>query len=333
MLDFVIAFLGLSLLLYVLLGGADFGAGVVEIIAGSRRAKTISHAIGPIWEANHIWLIIAVVILFTGFPAVYALVTTYLHIPLLALLIGIVMRGTAFAFRSYDAYRDSSQRAYNIVFRASSVFVPYFFGVVVAALLAGKLQRYPESFYEAYMAPWLGWFPACTGIFTTSLFAFLAAVYLIGDTDDAEAKRVFKRAAIWINAVAVVSGALVFVAAEASGAPLWAWLWDSALSVAGFALATLSLPIVWVGLAGERVALARCAAGAQVAFVIVGWLALRFPEVARFSDGSALTLFDAAAPEATLTQLGIALAVGSLLILPALGYLMWTFKRSGGESA
>lgn len=327
MLTIVIAFLGISLILYVLFGGADFGAGIVEIITGSKHEKTISHAIGPIWEANHIWLIIAVVILFVGFPSLYAMVTTYLHIPLLLLLIGIVMRGTAFTFRSYDAYHDSAQRAYTLVFRVSSLLVPFFFGVIVAAMLEGKLQRDPQSFYIAFLAPWLGWFPICVGLFTTSLFAFLAAVYLIGDTEDRAAKRLFKRAAVAINAAAVVAGGLVFVAGEASGAPLWSWLWEEPLSVAGFALATLSLPVVWLGLARNRVVLARCAAGAQVAFVIVGWLALRFPEVVRFADGSALTLYGAAAPEATLAQLAIALVAGMLLILPALGYLMWTFKR------
>lgn len=327
MLTLTIAFLGISLVLYVVLGGADFGAGIVEMITGSKHEKTISHAISPIWEANHIWLIIAVVILFTGFPTIYTLVTTYLHVPLLLLLMGIVMRGTAFTFRNYDTYHDNSQRAYNLVFRISSLLTPFFFGLVVAALLAGEIQRQPQSFYQAYLAPWLGWFPVCLGIFTTSLFAFLAATYLIGDTEDPQAKHAFTRAARAINLVAILSGALVFVSAEASDVPLWTWMLDSPLSITGFALATISLPVVWFGLRRNRVALSRVAAGFQVTMVIVGWLALRYPEVIRFDDGSALTLIGAAAPQATLLQLNIALVIGIILIFPSLGYLMWTFKK------
>lgn len=333
MLTIVIAFLGVSLVLYVVFGGADFGAGIIEIITGSKHEKTISHAIGPIWEANHIWLIIVIVILFTGFPPVYTLVTTYLHIPLLLLLMGIVMRGTAFSFRSYDAFHDNSQRIYNLVFRISSLLTPFFFGMVVGALLSGRMQREPESFYQAYLAPWLGWFPICVGIFTTCLFAFLAATYLIGDTEDRVARRLFTRSAVAINIAAVISGGLVFIAAENGGVPLWNWLWNSPLSIAGFTLATLFLPVVWWGLTRNHVALSRCAAAFQVAMVIVGWLALRYPEVIRFDDGSALTLLEAAAPEATLAQLVIALVIGVILIIPALGYLMWTFKkREPGET-
>src|SRR5512135_2983436 len=99
MTNFIIIVLGIAVLLYVILGGADFGAGIVEIFTGKKGIKTISGAIAPVWEANHIWLILAVVILFNGFPHVYASLTTYLHIPLLIILIGIILRGTAFTFR------------------------------------------------------------------------------------------------------------------------------------------------------------------------------------------------------------------------------------------
>jgi len=110
MLYVVIAFLFLAIVLYFLLGGADFGAGIIELFTSetnkSRTRKTMYHAIGPVWEANHMWLIIAVVIMFVGFPVIYSQMCTYLHIPLLIMLLGITARGTAFAFRSYDAVKD-----------------------------------------------------------------------------------------------------------------------------------------------------------------------------------------------------------------------------------
>ena len=93
MTEIIIVVLGIAILLYVLLGGADFGAGIVEWITGKKGIKTISQAIAPVWEANHIWIILAVVILFNGFPLVYTRLTTYLHIPLLIILIGIIIRG------------------------------------------------------------------------------------------------------------------------------------------------------------------------------------------------------------------------------------------------
>src|SRR6478609_584466 len=128
----VITYLFLSLLLYLLLGGADFGAGIVELFTSAknrgRTRKTLYHAIGPIWEANHMWLIIAIVILFVGFPSIYTELSTSLHIPLIGMLIGIIARGTAFVFRHYDAVRDDMQWLYNRVFISSSFITPLFLG-------------------------------------------------------------------------------------------------------------------------------------------------------------------------------------------------------------
>src|SRR5690606_39416673 len=112
----VIIFLWLSLLLYLILGGADFGAGIIELFTSEknirRTRKTLYHAIGPIWEANHMWLIIVIVILFVGFPAIYSALSIFLHIPLVIMLMGIIARGTAFVFRHYDAVRDDMQAFY-----------------------------------------------------------------------------------------------------------------------------------------------------------------------------------------------------------------------------
>src|SRR6478609_9762603 len=121
----VITYLFLSLLLYLLLGGADFGAGIVELFTSrknkGRTRKTLYHAIGPIWEANHMWLIIAIVILFVGFPYIYTTLSIYLHIPLTIMLLGIIARGTAFVFRHYDAINDDWQFWYNRIYSISSL--------------------------------------------------------------------------------------------------------------------------------------------------------------------------------------------------------------------
>jgi cytochrome bd ubiquinol oxidase subunit II len=116
MLYIIIFILGVAFILYTLLGGADFGAGIVETFAGRKGEKTISKAIAPVWEANHVWLILAIVILFTAFPLVYATISVALHIPLMVVLIGIVLRGSSFTFRHYDVTHDKSHSYYTAFF-------------------------------------------------------------------------------------------------------------------------------------------------------------------------------------------------------------------------
>lgn len=127
----VIAFLWVSIVLYFILGGADFGAGIVELFTFRRKDKKITknlmyESIAPIWEANHMWLIIAIVILFVGFPEIYSFASIYLHIPLVLMLVGIIARGTAFTFRHYDAVKDEWQTVYTQIFYYSSLLTPFF---------------------------------------------------------------------------------------------------------------------------------------------------------------------------------------------------------------
>src|SRR5690606_36016395 len=153
-----------------LLGGADFGAGIVELITPARlkeKTRTITYeTIGPIWEANHMWLIIAIVILFVGFPAIYTALSVHLHIPLLLMLLGIIGRGTAFIFRHYDAVKDDMQKVYNFIFAYSSFITPFFLGVIAAAMISGRINPEAVTFYDGYIRPWLNWFSAAVGLFT-----------------------------------------------------------------------------------------------------------------------------------------------------------------------
>src|SRR5579872_2977949 len=150
----VIAYLWTAILLYLLLGGADFGAGIIELFTSdNNKNKTsvkMSRTIGPIWEANHMWLIIVIVILFTGFPEIYSVVSTYLHIPLLMMLMGIIARGTAFAFRHYDAVEDNMQKVYSKIFRYSSFITPLFLGIIAASAVSGTINPQPRNLADAY---------------------------------------------------------------------------------------------------------------------------------------------------------------------------------------
>src|SRR5687768_5037492 len=166
--DLVAALLALSLNAYVLLGGADFGGGVWDMLAtGPRRARqreVIAHAIGPIWEANHVWLILAVVLAFTCFSPVFARVMTVLHIPVSLMLVGIVLRGSAFTFRTYDDEHDAVQRRWGRIFASASVVTPILLGICIGAVASGRVGGPLEgSFVERFVDPWLSPFAVGVG--------------------------------------------------------------------------------------------------------------------------------------------------------------------------
>src|SRR5690554_2398524 len=328
MLYVVIVFLGLSLLAYALLGGADFGAGIIEIFSGKVTNKTITHAIAPVWEANHMWLILMVVILFVGFPLIYSQMSLYLHIPLLILLVGIILRGTAFTFRHYDAVIDKSQDHYTLIFRLSSLIAPLFLGIITGGMILGRINPDPANFYEGFIHPWLNSFCFMLGIFTCCLFAFLAAVYLIGEVENPLIRSRFIKFARNANIATVLSGGMVFLFAETNGLPLARMFLQSAGALTAVILATLSLPWLWWSLSQGKVVLPRILAGFQTMMVLGAWFWDQYPAVLRYSNGEYLGLFNSAAPEATMQQLALALLIGSILILPSLFFLMKTFKAN-----
>src|SRR5262249_2305065 len=143
------------------------------------QRATIAHAIGPVWEANHVWLILAVVIVFSGFPRAYGAVSTFLHIPLTLALIGIVLRGSAFVFRAYGRNDPVHERFWGRIFAVASMTTPFFLGVIVGALTEGRVPATAEgSFAAVFVAPWLTPFVLSVGAFALAVFGFLAAVYL-----------------------------------------------------------------------------------------------------------------------------------------------------------
>ncbi|RNI23405.1 cytochrome d ubiquinol oxidase subunit II [Rufibacter latericius] len=330
MLYVVIAFLCLGILLYFLLGGADFGAGIIELFTHRRNIRrtrtTMYHAIGPIWEANHMWLIIAIVILFVGFPRIYATMSVYLHIPLVILLIGIIARGTAFVFRHYDAVLDEMQVVYNNIFVYSSFLTPLFLGIIAGSVVSGRIDVNAATFAEAYIFSWLHWFSVSVGFFTVALCGFLAAIYLIGEAEEQDRRRFVEKARI-INIVAVICGALVFGAAQLEGVPLLEWLFGNAVSFTSIVLATLSLVLLWVLLGRGQGKVLRLLAGFQVTMILLAISWAHFPDFILLQGGAHLSLLETQAPAATINALGWALVLGSVFILPALFYLFYSFQK------
>jgi cytochrome bd ubiquinol oxidase subunit II len=331
MTEIIIAVLCISVLLYVLLGGADFGAGIVEIITGRKGINTISKAIAPVWEANHVWIILAIVILFNGFPVVYTTLTTYLHIPLLLVLIGIIIRGSAFTFRYYDIDKGSSHVYYSWFFKMASLLTPFFMGIVLGAVILGRIPAEPlGSFSAVFMAPWLNWFTFTTGVFVTLLFAWIASVYLIGETAD-ETYPLFARTSVILYVLLVISGLGVFVSAEFYGVHLFKRFMGSYISIACVVVNTMLIPLIWLQVKKRHVLWTRLLTGLQTVLILIGWFAIQYPVMIYLSNGAHLTVWNSQAPHITMYYLLLALLVGIFIIFPAFAYLFNVFKFKGGE--
>ncbi len=327
----VIIFLCLAILLYFLLGGADFGAGIIELFTStknrSKTRKTMYQAIGPVWEANHMWLIIAIVILFVGFPHIYTTMSVYLHIPLAIMLIGIIARGTAFVFRHYDAVKDDMQWLYNRIFRYSSFVTALFLGIIAGSVISGHIDTSATDFVSAYVYSWLNWFSISVGLFTVALCGFLAAIYLIGETKDAHDKKRFIKKAEFMNIAAVVFGAMVFIAALKEDVPLVDWVFKNTVGLSAVVLASLSLVLLWYLLLKGKTKILRVLAGFQVTMILLAISYAHFPNFIRLKGGNTISLFNTIGPEKTIYSLGLALLLGSVLILPFLGYLFYKFQK------
>lgn len=327
MTEIIFSILAICLLLYVLLGGADFGGGILELLTRGKASRIVSRAIAPVWEANHMWLILVIVILFVGFPTVYSTVLTALHIPILLVLLGIIFRGTAFTFRHYDIDEETPKAIYSSIFRYSSLFTTFFLGVTVGGIILGEISLdYSQGFYMIYIHPWLNLFSFSLGIFMVVLFAFLANIYTVGETTDEIQIRRLKRLAKRLIVVLVIAGGLVFTAAEVNGHPLFSEFYHSPVSIISVVLATFALPLLWINLNRNNKNLVRIIAGFQTTMIVLGWFAIQFPVVVKINNGPDITIQNSSAPEQTQLYLLIALVVGVLIIFPAMGYLYKTFK-------
>lgn len=308
-----------ALTLYALLGGADYGGGVWDMLAFGPRAKAqrglIAHAIGPVWEANHVWLILVMVLLFTGFPGAFFIVMTRLHLPISLMLIGIVLRGSAFTFRTYDK-SPGAERRWNYRFSIPSVITPILLGSIIGSIATGRLDA------PGGTNLWFSPFPIAVGLLTLSLFAYLAAVYLTLETADPVLANDFRGRALVSS---VVSGALASVVYLLAGneAPLIAKglqesSWGFPVRVVTLAMAVLVL----VSLYFRRFAIARAGAMIQVALVIVGCGLALNPYLVPPSQ----TIENSAAPAITLKLLLGILALGSLVLFPSIITLFVIFK-------
>lgn len=353
----VAAIIMVSLTFYVLMAGADYGGGVWDMLASGPRAVAqkalIAHVMGPIWEANHVWLILVLVVLFSAFPAAFTLISVALHVPLTLMLIGIVLRGSAFSFRAYDSQKDAVQRRWSRIFSIASVITPIMLGMCVGAISSGRLSvplsravieksdnlgvalgaatsgvAHSVMSYD-FFGPWLAPFSIAVGIFALSIFAFLAAAYLTWETEDVELRNDFRRRALLAQAMVAFMALIVFILSKDGAPAIWKelatswWAWPLQLTTAAVSLTAIFC------LYSRRFLLARIFSAGQAACILWGWAIAQFPYLIRPD----INIYNAAAPAVTLKIVLLLVAAGSLVLFPSFYYLFKIFQGVGQNNA
>jgi cytochrome d ubiquinol oxidase subunit II len=322
----VLGFLWAGITAYVLLGGADFGGGFWDLLAGSpeggkpMRAR-IEHSIGPVWEANHVWLIFALVVVWTGFPQVFASIASTLYMPLTAVAFGVILRGSAFAFRK-AVTEQALQRAFGAAFALSSVLTPFFLGTVAGAIASGRV---PYGIARGdVISSWFNPTSALGGVLAVEVSAYLAAVYLTLDSrrdGEIELAEAFRRRALAMGVVTGVTVLAGIAVLHADAPQLFSGLTGRGLPlvVASAVFGAVSLVL----LAQRRYLSVRVTAAVAVVAVLWGWGVGQYPDILV----GAVTVQDAAAPHDALVALVSSLSVGTVFLVPALVLLYWLSQQ------
>jgi cytochrome d ubiquinol oxidase subunit II len=319
--DVCIGFILLGVTAYAVLGSADFGAGFWDLTAGgaqrgARIRGMVEHSMSPVWEANHVWLIFVLVILWTAFPVAFGSIFSTLSVPLFVAAIGIIFRGTAFALRGQAATINEA-RAIGAVFALSSVLVPFFLGAAIGGVASGRVPVGNAA--GDLVTSWLNPTSAMVGVVGVFTGAYLAAVYMAGDSQRAglpDLVRAFRARALGagvVTGVLALAGLFVLRGDARS-------LYDALTSGTCLALVIVSalaglgtMALVWT----QRYGLARVTAAVAVAAIVVGWVVAQKPYILPPD----LTIDEAKASHATLSAVVIGVAAGLVILVPSLWFL------------
>jgi cytochrome d ubiquinol oxidase subunit II len=323
----VAAALFVGVIAYAVLGGADFGSGFYDLTAGTGRRGAelrtlIDHSVGPVWEANHVWLIYVLVMWWTGFPRAFAAATTTLFTPLMLALAGIVLRGAGFAFRKYAATFGQA-RLFGAMFAGSSLITPFFFGTVAGAIASGRV---PAAGYGDPVGSWVNPTSLVGGCLAVTTCVFLAGVFLTADAVRGGETELAGRLRVRTIGVGAVAGLVVF-------AGLYPVLHDAPTLSHGLTHQGLPLLVV-AALAGVTTMVllvrglqpmrrsrwpARVSAAVAVVAVVAGWGVGQYP----WMLVDQVRIVDAAGATSTLAALLVVVVLAGVIVLPALSYLLW----------
>jgi cytochrome d ubiquinol oxidase subunit II len=321
----VAAILWLAVVAYAVLAGADFGGGVWDLFARGPRAdeqrRAVTRAMGPVWEANHVWLIFLITGLFTGFPTAFAALAIGLFVPFSLVLLGIVMRGAAFAFRAHAAGGASRQR-WGLVFGIASTITPFLLGACAGAVATGRATR-PERVAADLLLPWTSPFALVCGALALAICAGLAAAYLAVEQDQAgniELAEDFRRRALAAGAVTLVLAVAALPLTPTSAPSLWRGLTGRALPLTS--AAALFAMVAALAMLRRRYRVARAFIVLQVASILLAWAVAQAPYLVPPN----ISIDGSASPPEVMASLLVTYCVGGAVLLPALALLFHVFK-------
>lgn len=328
MLTIVIIYLWASVSLYLVTGGADFGAGIVELITPKKHSRQVTDMLhkstAPIWEANHMWLILAIVILFVAFPVHYAEISSALFIPLTIMLLGIVARGTSYAFRNGDTMKDELVVLDKIIYITSSIITPFFMGVIGASIFSGRIHIKNGDFLHSYVYNWLDVFPLSIGLLTVVVCAYLAAVYVLGNENYGKERLLIRPQAVFLTLAVPVAVVIAGLAANSEGQSLLAIVPKTPALIV-IATIIILTAIVWILINRQKPKWVRLYAAVSVLIVQFALFDSFYTSLKSYwlspenlpADGHSLK---------TIHDLAITLLIASVFILPSLGYLVYKFE-------
>jgi cytochrome d ubiquinol oxidase subunit II len=329
--ELIAGILWLALTAYAVLAGADFGGGVWDLFASGPRARdqrvAVAEAMGPVWEANHVWLIFMITGLFTAFPVTFGVLALALYLPLTIATVGIVLRGASFAFRAHGADAVGPMSTWGVTFGVASVVTPFFLGTAAAAVASGSIHAPDGLLVSGFLDGWTTPLAVVIGLFALAICAYLAATYLMVENEHRpELLADFRRRAI---AAAFVSGVLALTALAISffgDRRLLQTLTGRGLPL--FLLALLNGPLALWAVWRSRPRLARVAVIGQVVLVLWAWALGQGP----YLVPPDLTIEATAAPDATLTAMLIVIIVGGAILIPSLWLLFRVFKARNPQA-
>ncbi len=327
--DVLLSILWLALFIYAIFGGADFGAGMLELFAvgdsSARQTALIDESIGPVWESNHVWLIFLLVVFFTAFPPAFAAINVVLFIPLLLAVIGIVLRGSSFVFKTHGAIRRSRNiKILSRTFSVASAMTPFFLALTGAAIASGVIViQNTSQIVTNTGSDWLTPFTLVVGAMALSLCVTISAIYLTveatsrGEMDLAEA---FRRRGLVAGALTAAFGLLGLILSPSEAAFLWNGMLSRAIPVVVVTMlvGVATAAALWF----KRYGWARVLVVALTALLLLSWGMSQYPYIIPPN----VTAANASSPLETQQFLLVGIIIALIIVLPSLWYLFYVFK-------
>lgn len=321
----------IALIAYAIFGGADFGGGIWDLLArgdsAQRERDAIAQAMGPVWESNNVWLVFVLVVTWTAFPIVYAGISAALFIPITLALVGIVLRGAAFSFRSHYGMQVGAGMRWGHVFNIASAITPFLLGTVAGALSSGGIHVSgpPLQVTANIWATWTTPFALVCGAFALGMCAVLSATYLAVEAHANGSEvltQTFRRRALIAGAITAIMGAVAAALSVSEAPALWHGLIGQALP---FSLGAVVLGLATaVALARNAYQVARALVAAETACILLAWAVGQWP----YLIVPDVTITSAASPASVLGPMLIVSVLGLVVLLPSLWYLFAVFKST-----